>query len=451
MRGEEMSSATILVIDDEEGIRDTLEGILEDEGYAVITAETAEDGLEQLRKAAPDLVILDIWLPNMDGIEALSHIRDISSELPVIMISGHANIDLAVKSTKLGAYDFLEKPLSLDRIILTVERALEKISLLKKYRELKKDVEKKVVLIGSSSAMKGIQEQVELAAKSNARVLITGESGSGKEVVARLLHAESDRADRPFVEMNCAAIPQELIESELFGHEKGSFTGAFEAKKGKFELAHHGTLFLDEIGDMSLATQAKVLRVLETQSFQKVGGSKNIQVDVRIIAATNKNLIEEIKKEKFREDLYFRLNVITINIPPLRERKEDIPELSEHFLTSFAHEYRRSKKTFSEKSLRKLQSYEWPGNVRELRNFIEKMMIMVPDDSIEEKHLEFRSEDSALFRYSKLKDAREAFEKQFIEKKLMENNWNVSKTAEVLEVERSNLHRKIKAYGINMP
>jgi len=446
-----MSSATILIIDDEEGIRDTLQGILEDEGYSVLTASSAEEGLDLLQKSGPDLVILDIWLPNMDGIEALSRIREASSELPVIMISGHANVDLAVKATKLGAYDFLEKPLSLDRIILTLERALDKTFLLRKYRELKKDVEKKVVLIGNSSALKYIREQIQLAAKSNARVLLTGESGVGKEVIARLLHAESDRADRPFVEMNCAAIPQELIESELFGHEKGSFTGAFEAKKGKFELAHQGTLFLDEIGDMSLATQAKVLRVLETQTFQKVGGNKNIQVDVRIIAATNKNLVEEIKKEKFREDLYFRLNVITIDIPPLRERKDDIPELADHFLEMFAADYRRQKKSITDRALKKLQFYEWPGNVRELRNFIEKMVIMVADDAIDEKHVEFPAEESELFRYSKLKDARDSFEKQFIEKKLRENNWNVSKTAEVLDVERSNLHRKIKTYGINMP
>lgn len=446
-----MSSATILIIDDEEGIRDTLQGILEDEGYSVLTASSAEEGLDLLQKSGPDLVILDIWLPNMDGIEALSRIREASSELPVIMISGHANVDLAVKATKLGAYDFLEKPLSLDRIILTLERALDKTFLLRKYRELKKDVEKKVVLIGNSSALKYIREQIQLAAKSNARVLLTGESGVGKEVIARLLHAESDRADRPFVEMNCAAIPQELIESELFGHEKGSFTGAFEAKKGKFELAHQGTLFLDEIGDMSLATQAKVLRVLETQTFQKVGGNKNIQVDVRIIAATNKNLVEEIKKEKFREDLYFRLNVITIDIPPLRERKDDIPELADHFLEMFAADYRRQKKSITDRALKKLQFYEWPGNVRELRNFIEKMVIMVADDAIDEKQVEFPAEESELFRYSKLKDARDSFEKQFIEKKLRENNWNVSKTAEVLDVERSNLHRKIKTYGINMP
>jgi two-component system nitrogen regulation response regulator NtrX len=447
-----MSDATILVIDDEEGIRDTLQGILEDEGYAVVTAASAEEGIALSRQSPPDLIILDIWLPTMDGIEALSIFRDVSPDIPVIMISGHANIELAVKSTKLGAYDFLEKPLSLDRIILTVDRALEKAALLKKYRELKEDVEKTNVLVGSSPAMHSIKNQIRLAAKSNARVLITGESGVGKEIVAKLLHSESERASRPFVEMNCAAIPQELIESELFGHEKGSFTGAFESKKGKFELAHQGTLFLDEIGDMSLQTQAKVLRVIETQVFQKVGGSKNIQVDVRIVAATNKNLVEEIKKGNFREDLYFRLNVITIAIPPLRERKDDVPILADYFLSFFAAEYRRAKKTISEPAVRKLLSYEWPGNVRELRNFIEKIVIMVPDEILDVNHLDmFQSDDSELFQFSKLKDAREAFEKHFIIKKLAENNWNISKTAEILEIERSNLHRKIKAFGIEVP
>ncbi|MGE5895059.1 MAG: sigma-54-dependent transcriptional regulator, partial [bacterium] len=447
-----MAEETILIVDDEEGIRDTLKGILEDEGYRILTAGSAEEGLALIKQALPDLVILDIWLPSMDGIEALSLIREFAADLPVIMISGHANVELAVKSTKLGAYDFLEKPLSLDRIILTVERALEKMALIKKYRALKDDLERKVVLIGGSRAIESIKQQVNLAAKSNARVLITGESGVGKEIVAKLLHAVSDRAERAFVEVNCAAIPQELIESELFGHEKGSFTGAFESKKGKFELAHEGALFLDEIGDMSPATQAKVLRVIETQSFQRVGGSKNIQVDVRVIAATNKKLAEEIKKGSFREDLYFRLNVIHIPIPPLRERKDDIPPLVDYFLRAFAAEYRRPKKRITEAAIRKLQTYEWPGNVRELKNFIEKMVIMITDEVIDVKHLDiFQADDSELFRHSKLKDARETFEKHFIMKKLEENGWNISKTAEILEIERSNLHRKIKSYGINIP
>jgi len=447
-----MSEATILVIDDEEGIRDTLQGILEDEDYRVITASSSEEGLELIRREGPDLIILDIWLPNMDGIEALSIIRDVVPDVPVIMISGHANIEVAVKATKLGAYDFLEKPLSLDRILITVERALEKKALLNKYRELKEGYSRKVELVGHSPAVKSIMQQINLAARSNARVLITGESGVGKEVIARLLHEGSERADRPFVEVNCAAIPQELIESELFGHEKGSFTGAVESKKGKFELAHRGTLFLDEVGDMSLQTQAKVLRVIETQVFQRVGGNRNIEVDVRIIAATNKNLSEEIKKGNFREDLYFRLNVIPISVPPLRDRKDDIPVLIEHFLETFAAEYGKPRKKITGEAVRKLQAYEWPGNVRELKNFIERMIIMVVGDEIDARHVDmFESDESELFRYSSLRDAREAFERHFIIKKLRENNWNISKTAEILEIERSNLHRKIKAYGINIP
>jgi len=447
-----MSDEKILVVDDEEGIRETLKGILEDEGYQIETAASAEEGIELLKKTAPDLVILDIWLPNMDGIEALSLMRDHSPETPVVMISGHANIEMAVKSTKLGAYDFLEKPLSLDRIIITVERALEKKNLMMRYQELKEDLEKRTTLIGTSHAMQQIRNQIGLAANSSARVLITGESGVGKEVVARLLHMEGDRADRPFVEMNCAAIPQELIESELFGHEKGSFTGAFEAKKGKFELADLGTLFLDEVGDMSLVTQAKVLRVLETQTFQKVGGSKNIHVDVRIIAATNKRLVDEIRKGTFREDLYFRLNVIHIPIPPLRERKEDIAQLAHFFLDAFTLEYRRPKKTITEQAVSRLQAYAWPGNVRELKNFMEKMVIMVSEEVIDVRHIDlFQGDESELFRHTKLKDARDYFEKQFITKKLEENNWNISRTAELLEIERSNLHRKIKVFGIETP
>ncbi|MEE9524564.1 MAG: sigma-54 dependent transcriptional regulator [Thermodesulfovibrionales bacterium] len=447
-----MADETILVIDDEQGIRDTLQGILEDEGYNVLTAETSEAGIETIKKSGPDLIILDIWLPNMDGIEALEIIRDITPDIPVIMISGHANVELAVKSTKLGAYDFLEKPLSLDRIIITVERAIEKRVLLKRYRELKEGYTKTIELVGKSPGIKSVINQIGLAAKSNATVLITGESGVGKEVVARLLHSASDRAEKSFVEVNCAAIPQELIESELFGHEKGSFTGAFETKKGKFELADNGTLFLDEIGDMSMQTQAKVLRVIETQVFQKVGGSKNIKVDVRIIAATNKNLAEEIKQGRFREDLFFRLNVIPVFIPPLRERKEDISLLTDHFSGLFAVEYGKPKKSISASAMKRLQSYEWPGNVRELKNFIERMLIMISGDKIDAKHVDmFEVEEGEFFNYSILREAREAFEKHFIIKKLKENNWNISKTAEVLEVERSNLHRKIKAYKINMP
>ncbi len=440
----------VLIVDDEEGIRDSLSGVLEDEGYNVIAAESGEHALKIMQEQSPDLVILDVWLPEMDGLEALQKIKATRREIPVIMISGHGNIEVAVKATKIGAYDFLEKPLSLERILLSARRALERSALERENRDLKEDLNKRWRLIGESSAVKDLRAQIEMAAQSNSRVLITGESGSGKELVARLLHGIGIRADKPFVEVNCAAMPFELIESELFGHEKGSFTGAFEKKKGKFELADNGTLFLDEIGDMSLQTQAKVLRVIETQEFQRVGGSANIKVDVRIIAATNKNLKEEVRKGLFRDDLFFRLNVIPIVVPPLREHKEDIPALVEYFTGAVAGEYGQMPKKVTPEAMRSLQSYDWPGNIRELKNLIERLVIMTPSSTINAKDflLAGKQEGSDYFTYRSLKDAREAFEKDFILKKLEENNWNISRTAEILDIERSNLHRKIKAYGI---
>ena len=316
-----MAEPVVLVVDDEEGIRETLSGIFEDEGCSVVTANSGEEALDLLKEQNPDLILLDIWLPGIDGIQTLEEIKALRPDLPVIMISGHGNIELAVKATRLGAYDFLEKPLSLERVLLVSKRALERRTLEIENRALRKDLTKKYRLLGNSPKMELLREQIKMAAQSNSRVLIMGESGSGKELVARLLHENSKSAGKLFIEVNCAAIPQELIESELFGHEKGSFTGAFESKKGKFELADEGTLFLDEVGDMSLSAQAKVLRVIETQEFQRVGGSKNIKVDVRIISATNKDLKEEVKKGNFREDLLYRLNVIPILVPPLRERK----------------------------------------------------------------------------------------------------------------------------------
>ncbi|NOX21359.1 MAG: sigma-54-dependent Fis family transcriptional regulator, partial [Nitrospirae bacterium] len=378
---------TVLVVDDEEGIRESLKDILEDEGYEVITASNAEEALKAVNDNAPDLVYLDIWLPDRDGIEVLEEIKGRERTMPVVMISGHGSIELAVKATKLGAYDFLEKPLSLDRVLLTAQRAIERGNLEKNYNILKSKLSDRYQLVGQSEAIKRLKEEIEMVSKTNSRVLITGESGTGKELVARLIHELSPRNTQPFVEVNCAAIPQELIESELFGHEKGSFTGAYERKKGKFELADRGTLFLDEIGDMSLLTQAKVLRVLETQEFQRVGGSKNIKVDVRIIAATNKNLPEEVKKGNFREDLYFRLNVIPIHIPPLRERKEDIPLLVEHFLKTISAEYGRPKKEIKEEALQILMEHDWPGNVRELKNAVERLIIMTPSEVITARDL----------------------------------------------------------------
>lgn len=397
-------------------------------------------------------MLLDIWMEGMDGIQTLQELRQIHPDLPVIMISGHANIENAIKATRMGAYDLLEKPLSLDKVLLTVQRALEKKSLQIENRVLRENVSRKWRFVGNSPKVKQVTEQIQMAGASNGRVLILGESGTGKELVAHLLHQHSPRHNGPFVEVNCAAIPQELIESELFGHEKGSFTGAFERKQGKFELADKGTLFLDEIGDMSLQTQAKVLRVIETQEFQRVGGSKNIKVDVRIISATNKDLAEEVKKGAFREDLFFRLNVIPIRLPGLRERVEDIPALVDHFLELFAAEYGQQKKEISPEALKVLRTYSWPGNIRELKNGLERLVIMTQSKTISKVDIiAADSPRSDYFSLAALKDAREAFEKDFIIRKLEENSWNISKTAELLDIERSNLHRKIKAYDIKMP
>ena len=444
-----MAEPIVLVVDDEEGIRETLSGIFEDEGCSIVTANSGEEALDLLKEQNPDLILLDIWLPGIDGIQTLEEIKALRPDLPVIMISGHGNIELAVKATRLGAYDFLEKPLSLERVLLVSKRALERRTLEIENKVLRKDLTKKYRLLGNSPKMELLREQIKMAAQSNSRVLIMGESGSGKELVARLLHENSKSAGKLFIEVNCAAIPQELIESELFGHEKGSFTGAFESKKGKFELADEGTLFLDEVGDMSLSAQAKVLRVIETQEFQRVGGSKNIKVDVRIISATNKDLKEEVKKGNFREDLLYRLNVIPILVPPLRERKEDIPLLVNYFLDSFAGEYGKKSKKISPEALKMIEAHDWPGNIRELRNVIERLVIMTPSDTITAKNLLIVEQSSQDYlSYKTMKEARDAFEKDFITKRLEENNWNISKTAEILQMERSNLHKKIKAYNI---
>jgi two-component system nitrogen regulation response regulator NtrX len=444
-----MAEPVVLVVDDEEGIRETLSGIFEDEGCVIVTANSGEDALKLLKEQNPDLILLDIWLPGIDGIKTLEEIKTLRPDLPVIMISGHGNIELAVKATRLGAYDFLEKPLSLERVLLVSKRALERRTLEIENKALRQDLTKKYRLIGNSPKMDLLKEQITMAAQSNSRVLIMGESGSGKELVARLLHENSKSAGKSFIEVNCAAIPQELIESELFGHEKGSFTGAFESKKGKFELADGGTLFLDEVGDMSLSAQAKVLRVIESQEFQRVGGSKNIKVDVRIISATNKDLKEEVKKGNFREDLLYRLNVIPIVVPPLREKKEDIPLLVDHILESFAAEYGKKPKKIHPETLKMLEAYDWPGNIRELRNVIERLVIMTPSDTITPKNILMTEPTRQDYlSYKTLKEARDAFEKDFITKRLEENNWNISKTAEILQMERSNLHKKIKTYNI---
>ncbi|NOY39481.1 MAG: sigma-54-dependent Fis family transcriptional regulator [Nitrospirae bacterium] len=440
---------SVLIVDDEAGIRESLREIFEDEGYEVFTAEAGEEALQLIDSTPVDLVFLDIWLPDRDGMEVLEDIKTRRESLPVVMISGHGTVEIAVKATKIGAYDFLEKPLSLERVLITAQRALERGTIEREFQALKENVSKKWQLVGESPAIKTLRQQIDMVASSSSRVLILGESGSGKELVARLIHEKSPRAHKSFVEVNCAAIPAELIESELFGHEKGSFTGAYERKKGKFELADGGTLFLDEVGDMSLQTQAK-LRVIETQEFQRVGGNKNISVDVRIVAATNKDFNEEVANGNFREDLFFRLNVIPLNVPPLRERKEDIPILVEYFLQSIAREYGRPVKKITRRALDLFIGYNWPGNVRELRNSIERLIIMTPSQTITERNITFfnlRPHD--YFSFKTLREARDTFERDFILKKLQENNWNISRTAEVLQIERSNLHRKIKAFGLS--
>lgn len=447
----------ILIVDDEKGIVETLSEILQDEGYQTFQSENAENALIMLEKEDIELVFLDVWLPGMSGIEAIKQIKDRHNDIQIIMISGHGNVEVAVQAVKLGAFDFLEKPLSMERVILTTERALQFKSLERENIKLRNSLSKQYELIGSSKVMNTIKQQIELIARGDSRVLIIGESGTGKELVARAIHSLSERSNATFVEVNCAAIPQELIESELFGHEKGAFTGAIDKKTGKFELADGGTLFLDEIGDMSLLTQAKLLRVIETQRFQRVGGTKDIKVNVRIISATNKNLVEEIKKGNFREDLYYRLNVVPINVPPLRERKEDIPELINHFISEYVKEKGWKGKVLSERAIKALKNYDWPGNVRELKNAVERLMIMSFEDFIDIDDIERTGIivktilDESYFRYNSLKEARDAFEKDFILKKLKDNNWNMTKTAELIGIERSNLYKKIKSLGIPLP
>ncbi len=447
----------ILVVDDEERIRQSLTGILKDEGYEIVESKDGMQALKQLESDPPDLVLLDIWMPGMDGLEVLERMKGQVSNLPVIMISGHGNIELAVKAVKLGAYDFIEKPLSLEKVLLAVNNALLFSKLEQENRALRQEVERKYEIVGNSAEVQKLKEQIKIVAPTNGWVLINGENGTGKELVARGIHRLSLRAEKSFVEVNCAAIPEELIESELFGHEKGSFTGALTKKRGKFDLAHEGTLFLDEIADMSFKTQAKILRILQEQKFERVGGTEMIFVDVRVIAATNRDLKEEIQKGKFREDLYYRLNVIPIGVPPLRERKSDIPLLVDHFIAEFCLENNKEPKKISPEAIELLASYSWPGNVRELKNIVERMVIMTRGSVIEPKDIPdpIREQPQAplepsFFDFALLRDARREFEKRFIMKKLSENDENISKTAEVIGIERSNLHRKIKTYEIAM-
>ncbi|MCA9461948.1 MAG: sigma-54-dependent Fis family transcriptional regulator [Nitrospira sp.] len=450
---------TICVVDDEPAILNTLSSILQDEGYQVLEAKNGVEALKVVRSDSPDLVILDIWMPEMDGLEALKRLRAQSPNLLVVMMSGHGSIETAVKATKLGAYDYLEKPLDLEKVTILVRNALHQRKLEEENINLRIQVERRFELVGSSLAMERLREMIDMAAPANSRVLIAGANGTGKELVARAIHLKSPRHNRPFVEINCAAIPETLIESELFGHEKGAFSGATAMKRGKFELADGGTLFLDEIGDMSLSTQAKVLRALQEQQFTRVGGTKLLNVQVRVIAASNKDLAEEIEKGNFREDLYYRLNVLPITVPTLKERREDIPELANHFIKSHSEEQGMKTKALSRSALEVLQRHDWPGNIRELRNLMERLLIMVPSPVIEgpdvEMFLQGRSTSSVPgiavgTHYASLREARNAFEREVISQKLRDNNWNVSKTADDLKIERSHLHRKIKLLNVEL-
>ena len=445
--------SSVLIVDDEAGVRSALSGVLRDEGYTVDAVDSGEACLDRVSRSPYDVIVLDIWLPGMDGLATLTRLNERRVDSPVVMISGHGNIESAVRAIKLGAFDFVEKPLSLEKTVLVVGNAVRQRRLEAENRALRAHVDRRLTMVGESYAMAQLREQVAMAAPTNGRVLIYGENGTGKELVARGIHALSRRRSGPFIEVNCAAIPEELIESELFGHVKGAFTGAVTDRRGKFELADTGTLFLDEIGDMSLKTQAKVLRALQEQVVEPVGGATGVRVDVRVLAATNKELTAEIRAGRFREDLYFRLNVIPIFVPPLRDRPDDVPLLAEHFMQELAREYGRRPKKLDPGAATGLRSYRWPGNVRELRNVIERLMIMVPGDTITLSDLGFLDTgiagtvgdpDVSL----PLHEARERFEREYILKALAAQQGNISRTAEALGVERSNLYRKMRAFGI---
>jgi two-component system, NtrC family, nitrogen regulation response regulator NtrX len=444
----------ILVVDDENEIRESLEEILREEGYAVSSTPSGNEAIVLLRDAPYDVMLLDIWLPDRDGLDVLHDVRSLETENKpeVVVISGHGTIETAVRATKLGAFDFLEKPLSLERTLIVVKNAIEAKRLRNENLEFKRQFALETTITGESVPAKALRQQIKLMAPTNGRVLIYGESGSGKELIARTIHAESQRADRVFIELNCAAIPEDFIESELFGYRNGAIPGGPSEKRGTFERANGGTLFLDEVGDMSLKTQAKVLRALDEQSFVPVGAMQPISVDVRVVAATNKNLEEEIAKGNFREDLFYRLNVIPFFVPPLRDRKEDIPSLSREFLRTFGREYGRARIEIGEDALDLLKQYSWPGNVRELKNVLERVLILNPQTHrIERRHLPMlvhRTGSRRTEEFSTLQQAREAYEREYILRKIDECHGNISRAAESLGLERSHLYRKMKTLGI---
>jgi len=446
----------VLIIDDEEGIRSSLKMIFEYEGYEVLLAANAQAGLKIAESEDPDLIFLDIKMPQMDGMDVLRALKEKDLPAPVVMLSGHGNVKTAVEATKLGAYDFIEKPPESELLLLVARNALSQKKLRDENRRLKLVFDERHRMVGESAALKRVWDQIQRAAPTTATVLITGESGVGKEMVARAIHRNSLRKDEPFVQVNCAAIPEELIESELFGHEKGSFTGATEKQIGKFELAHKGTIFLDEVGDMSLKTQAKVLRVLQGGEVERIGSQKTLEVDVRVIAATNKNLEEAIEAGDFREDLFFRLSVIPIRVPPLRERPEDIPPLVEHFVDYFSREHNFKKKPVSPEAIEAMKRHPWRGNVRELRNAIERLLIMVEDPELRPEHLAEvlrrsggESSQGPAVAAGSLKDFKESAERAYLVQKLRDNRWNISATANAIGTPRSNLYKKLEQYGIS--
>jgi len=443
---------SILIVDDERGIRETLSAVLRDEGFNADAVATGEECLKAIARRAYGCVLLDVWLPGINGLETLSQMRESNCAAAVVIISGHGNIETAVRATKLGAFDFIEKPLSIEKTVLTVRNALRQRQLERANEEMSAELKAEYEMVGESVGMRALRKQITVVAPTDGRVLISGESGAGKELVARAIHAQSRRAAAPFIEVNSAAIPEELIESELFGHVKGSFTGATAAKKGKFEIADGATLFLDEVSDMSPNVQAKVLRVLEEQRFEPVGSNTPISVDVRVIAATNKRLDEEIEKGTFRSDLFFRLNVIPFEVPPLRERLEDVPLLVDHFNQRFATAHGKKPKQFDAKAIEAMQRYSWPGNVRELKNTIERVMIMHQHSRVGVKDLPaFGDEEppASSYRFPSFKEASDAYHREFIQRKLDEADGNVSRAAELMGIDRSHLYRRMRALGLS--